>query len=110
MVIFNLIFKILTTAAYLAGLLGLLGVLLWSAVRTLRAGWQYCQQLHQVPCHRCAYFTGDYRLKCTVRPCAALTKDAVDCLDYAPKSPTALPVQLPAKRPQRRATQGLLMR
>ncbi|MCA1992233.1 MAG: hypothetical protein LDL41_09345 [Coleofasciculus sp. S288] len=42
------------------------------------------RRLHQVPCSRCAFFTGDYRLKCTVHPCKALSEEAIGCLDYEP--------------------------
>lgn len=40
------------------------------------------KRLHQVPCSRCVFYTGDYRLKCTVHPCKALSEAAIDCLDY----------------------------
>ena len=39
-------------------------------------------KLHQIPCARCAFFTRDYRLKCTVHPSKALTEEAINCLDY----------------------------
>ena len=42
------------------------------------------RRLHQIPCSRCAFFTGDYRLKCTVHPCKALSEEAIDCFDYEP--------------------------
>jgi hypothetical protein len=54
------------------------------------------KRLHQIPCSRCAFFTGNYRLKCTVHPCKALSEDAVDCLDYEPVASTKL-VRSPAK-------------
>lgn len=44
------------------------------------------KRLHQIPCSRCQFFTGDYRLKCTVYPIKALSEDAIDCLDYEPQS------------------------
>ncbi len=47
-------------------------------------GVQRLRQLHQVPCSRCAFFTGDYRLKCTVHPCKALLEEAIDCRDFEP--------------------------
>lgn len=50
--------------------------------QTVRQGWQHLQQLHQIPCSRCAYFTGDYRLKCTVYPSQALTEEAIGCRDF----------------------------
>ena len=45
-------------------------------------GWKQLRRMHQVPCSRCVYFTGDYNLKCTVRPCDALTEQAIDCRDF----------------------------
>lgn len=54
------------------------------------------KRLHQVPCSRCAFFTGDYRLKCAVHPCKALSEAAIDCLDYEPAS-APKPVCCPAK-------------
>jgi hypothetical protein len=59
----------------------LLGHTLWIAARD---GIWHLQRLHQIPCHRCRYFTDDYRLKCTVHPCKALTDRAIDCVDYEP--------------------------
>lgn len=51
-------------------------------VKTFRKGVQHIQQLHQIPCSRCAYFTADYRLKCTIYPSQALTEDAINCKDF----------------------------
>jgi hypothetical protein len=45
-------------------------------------GFEQVARMHQVPCDRCAYFTGDYNLKCTVHPCQALTEAAIDCRDF----------------------------
>lgn len=42
------------------------------------------KQLHQIPCTKCAFFTGEYHLKCTVHPCKALSENAINCLDYEP--------------------------
>ncbi|MBE9101851.1 hypothetical protein [Vacuolonema iberomarrocanum] len=44
------------------------------------------KRLHQIPCSRCDFFTGDYRLKCTVHPCKVMSEDAIGCLDYEPAS------------------------
>jgi hypothetical protein len=60
---------------FVIGSIGIVG-------KTFRQGWKHLQQLHQVPCSRCAYFTGDYRLKCTVHPAQALTEEAIDCRDF----------------------------
>jgi hypothetical protein len=62
----------------------MLGSLSWLTWATLRAGWQHLRRLHQVPCDRCAFFTGDYRLKCTVHPYKALTEESLHCLDFEP--------------------------
>ncbi|MGB3531953.1 MAG: hypothetical protein WBA13_00385 [Microcoleaceae cyanobacterium] len=51
-------------------------------LKTFQQGWKHLQQLHQIPCSRCAYFTGDYRLKCTVCPSQALTEEAIGCRDF----------------------------
>ncbi len=48
----------------------------------LREGIIKLQKLHRIPCSRCAFSTGDYRLKCTVRPCQAFTEEAIYCLDF----------------------------
>lgn len=45
-------------------------------------GWKQLHRMHQVPCSRCVYFTGDYNLKCTVRPGDALTEQAIGCRDF----------------------------
>lgn len=50
----------------------------------IKEGITKIRRLHQIPCSRCAFFTGDYRLKCTVHPCKALSEEAIDCLDYEP--------------------------
>jgi hypothetical protein len=40
------------------------------------------RQMHRIPCAGCAFCSGDYRLKCTVRPQEALTEDAIGCTDF----------------------------
>ncbi|NJR69347.1 MAG: hypothetical protein HC771_12300 [Synechococcales cyanobacterium CRU_2_2] len=35
-----------------------------------------------MPCSNCRYFTGDYRLKCTVNPYVALSEEAIGCRDF----------------------------
>jgi len=49
---------------------------------TFQSGISYVKRLHKIPCSRCAFFTGDYRLKCTVHPYSALTEAAINCIDY----------------------------
>ena len=52
---------------------------LWTATRdTIKTA----QQMHQIPCHNCQFFTNNYRLKCTVNPYIANTEEAIDCQDY----------------------------
>jgi hypothetical protein len=63
----------------------LIPVLGWSLVRAFREGLTHLKRLHQVPCDRCAFSTGDYRLKCTVHPYTAFTDEAVECLDFEPR-------------------------
>jgi hypothetical protein len=45
-------------------------------------GVQDIKTLHEIPCSRCRYFTGEYHLKCPVNPSTALTEAAIDCLDF----------------------------
>ena len=40
------------------------------------------KRLHQIPCSNCAYFTGDYRLKCPLNPMTALSEEAIGCRDF----------------------------
>jgi hypothetical protein len=53
-----------------------------TAWKTLKHDWKHLQKLHQIPCDRCVFFTGEYNLKCTVHPHKALKEEAVDCGDY----------------------------
>ncbi|NET08762.1 MAG: hypothetical protein F6K16_29510, partial [Symploca sp. SIO2B6] len=55
----------------------IIGITLCSIGYTAREGIQHLKRLHQVPCSGCTYFTGDYRLKCTVHPIIALTEEAI---------------------------------
>jgi hypothetical protein len=48
----------------------------------VRDGVKRLRRLHQIPCNRCQYFTGDYRLTCTVHPYTAFSEDAICCCDY----------------------------
>ncbi len=62
----------------------LLVILCLSICAAVRDGITRLKRLHQVPCSHCAFFTGDYRLKCTVHPSKALSEEAIGCLDYEP--------------------------
>jgi hypothetical protein len=57
---------------------------IWSFWKVIKAGFFQLRRLHQVPCSKCVFFTGDYRLKCTVHPSKALSEEALNCLDFEP--------------------------
>jgi len=64
---------------------GIASALLAFALATYLAakdGIKQLRRLHQIPCHRCAYYTGSHYLKCTLHPLAALSEDAIGCRDY----------------------------
>lgn len=54
----------------------------WSLWSTIANGVTNTKRLHSIPCANCQYFTGDYRLKCTVRPSIALSEAAINCADF----------------------------
>ena len=56
---------------------------LWT---TARDTVTIAKQMHQIPCTNCQFFTDDYRLKCTVHPSSANTEEAINCIDYQPKT------------------------
>ncbi|MBD2445872.1 hypothetical protein H6G76_01630 [Nostoc sp. FACHB-152] len=58
----------------------------WSLWTAARDGVATAKQMHQIPCSGCQFFTADYRLKCTVHPSLANTEDAINCMDYQPKT------------------------
>ncbi len=53
-----------------------------SLVSPLLAAFAQAKRMHQIPCSNCRFFSGNYILKCTVRPTAANTEEAINCLDY----------------------------
>ena len=59
-----------------------IGLMVWQSCKTAKKGLIYVRNLHKIPCSKCVYFTGDYRLKCTVHPIKALSEDAIDCRDF----------------------------
>ena len=67
--------------AWLSVVLGALSI--YSAVKD---GVDISQKMHRIPCADCQFFTGDYRLKCTVRPTVANTEEAINCIDYQAKT------------------------
>jgi hypothetical protein len=58
----------------------------WSLWTAARDSVGTAKQMHQIPCSGCQFFTADYRLKCTVHPSLANTEDAINCMDYQPKT------------------------
>lgn len=53
----------------------------------MEAGVKQVRRLHQIPCHRCQFYTGSPYLKCPVHPLEALSEAAIDCGDYAQMMP-----------------------
>ena len=58
------------------------GLVLSKMISSMSEGINYLKKIHQIPCSNCAYFTGDYRLKCPLNPVTALTESAIDCGDF----------------------------
>lgn len=56
--------------------------LLWRLIAIAKQAFLHLKRLHQIPCSKCAYFTGDYRLKCTVNPITAMSESAINCRDF----------------------------
>lgn len=85
--------------------MGLVGFFL-AICFAVQDGVRELRRLHQVPCSQCVFFTGDYRLKCTVHPCKALTKAAIGCMDYETRTTQLVNISianfLPKKQRQRK--------
>lgn len=62
-------------------------------------GRKHLQKLHQIPCSRCAFFTNNYRLKCTVNPIKACSEEAISCIDFEPKMKACKSCQNSHKKP-----------
>lgn len=62
----------------------LFALFIWAICVAFQDGMARLKRLHQIPCDRCAYFTGNTYLKCTVQPCRAFTEDALGCIDFEP--------------------------
>lgn len=56
----------------------------WTIISAIFNAFARAKQMHQIPCTQCRFFTNDYRLKCTVKPCIANTEQAINCSDYLP--------------------------
>ncbi|MEL6381161.1 MAG: hypothetical protein AAFQ89_01550 [Cyanobacteria bacterium J06626_18] len=50
----------------------------------VKDGIKRLQQLHQIPCDRCRYYTGSQYLRCPVHPLAAFSEAAAHCRDCEP--------------------------
>lgn len=81
-VLFNEVIRPLGFPLYCLVLITLVTVFVASVCLAVRDGIERLRRLHQVPCSRCAFYTGDYRLKCTVHPVTALSEEAIHCRDF----------------------------
>jgi len=68
------------------GACSLLGLFVWSLLGIMLETFARAKEMHQIPCTKCYFFTGDYRLKCTVNPKAANTEQAIGCPEFQEKS------------------------
>lgn len=64
------------------GACSILGLGAWSLSSFVIDAIAQARRMHQIPCTKCRFFTGDYRLKCTVNPSVANTEEAIGCGDY----------------------------
>lgn len=62
--------------------------LFWRLMTISKRAVNHLKRLHQIPCSNCAYFTGDYRLKCTVNPLVAMSETAIGCRDFMVRTDT----------------------
>ena len=64
------------------GACSVLGLFGWSLLGMIFDAVARAKIMHQIPCSKCRFFTGDYRLKCPVNPHDASTEQAINCPDY----------------------------
>jgi hypothetical protein len=64
----------------------LLFLSVWKTSKMIQENLNYLRRLHQIPCSSCKFFTGDYRLKCTIHPGKALSEEALNCQDFEAKN------------------------
>lgn len=64
------------------GAFSILSLCSWSLISCILDVIAQAKKMHQIPCTNCRFFTGDYRLKCTINPSIANTEQAIDCGDY----------------------------
>lgn len=76
------LFKPVLLQLRFVGACSLLGLFGWSFASFVMDTVARAREMHQIPCTKCRFFTGDYRLKCTVRPNIANTEQAIGCFDY----------------------------
>jgi hypothetical protein len=62
----------------------LVAIVAWSLWTATRDSIKVAQQMHQIPCANCQFFTNSHYLKCPVHPSWALSEEAVNCTDYEP--------------------------
>jgi hypothetical protein len=58
------------------------GLIFYRIISGITQGINYVKKIHQIPCSQCAYFTGNYQLKCTINPAIALSESAILCRDF----------------------------
>ena len=58
------------------------GLGIWNIFSAMRSSVEQAQRMHQIPCSKCQYFSGNYALKCPVHPYEALSEAAINCLDF----------------------------
>lgn len=78
-------YKTLLMPLRFVGGCSLLGLAAWSLIGAVYSIVSQARKMHQIPCTKCRFFTGDYRLKCTVKPQIANTEQAISCSDYRSK-------------------------
>ena len=66
----------------IVGACSILGLCTWSIIGFIVDAIAQAKRMHQIPCTQCRFFTGDYRLKCTINPSVANTEEAIGCRDY----------------------------
>jgi hypothetical protein len=66
----------------IVGACSIVGLCGWSLFSFVMDVIAQAKRMHQIPCTKCRFHTGDYRLKCTVNPEFANTEKAIDCSDF----------------------------
>lgn len=57
---------------------------IWRISRLSKEAVAHLKNIHQIPCADCAFFTGEYYLKCPLHPIIALSEKAINCQDFEP--------------------------